>query len=147
MNNKKIGLAIESRMHYLGYDTKTFAKMLNMSTKSLNKYLSGKKPITLDILNLCALNLKVSPDELMLTRDNHILFKHYLQVKVDKRKFSKFGYFVELVGGILICILLCIMDVALMIQEVSQSTWIIVFSSVMIMFLIIDIVYKIQNKF
>lgn len=147
MNYKKIGLAIESRMHFLGYDTKSFAKKINMSTKELNKYLSGKKVINLDFLNLCAINLRVSPDELMLTNDNHLLFKAYLQNKINKRKLAKIGYFAEIIGGILVCILLCIMDVTLMMQEVSQTAWIIVFSCIIIMGLITDIVYKLQNEF
>lgn len=60
MNNKKIGLAVESRIHFLGLDKAKFAKSLWMSEKELDKYLKGKKDFSLELISLMALNLKTT---------------------------------------------------------------------------------------
>ena len=64
-----------------------------------------------------------------------------------RRKFHKIGNIVGIVGGILICICLCIMDVTLAINNVSSTAGLVIFSIILIMFLIIDIVNIIQSKF
>ena len=49
--------------------------------------------------------------------------------------------------GSLICICLCIMDVTLAVNNITSTSWLIIFSIIIIMFLIIDIVNIVQSKF
>ena len=78
MNNKKIGLAVEDRMHFLGLNQKSFAESLFMSEKELKEYLRGKKDFSLELIDLIALNLKTTPEALMLSKNNKLLFRSYL---------------------------------------------------------------------
>ena len=147
MNNKKIGLAICDRIHFLGLDVSTFAKSLFMNEAELNLYLKGKKDFSLELIELIALNLNTTPNELIFSKNNKLLFRSYLENMARRRKFHKIGNIVGVVGGILICICLCIMDVTLAINNVSSTAGLVIFSIILIMFLIIDIVNIIQSKF
>ena len=70
MNNKKIGLAVEDRMHFLGLNQKSFAESLFMTEKELKEYLRGKKDFSLELIELIALNLKTTPEDLMFSKNN-----------------------------------------------------------------------------
>lgn len=147
MNNKKIGLAVEDRMHFLGLNQKSFAESLFMSEKELKEYLRGKKDFSLELIELIALNLKTTPEALMFSKNNKLLFRSYLENKARQRKLHKVGDIAGIVGAIIICICLCIMDVTLIINEINATSGLIIFSAIIIMFLVIDIVNKIQSKF
>ncbi len=147
MNNKKIGLAVESRIHFLGLDKAKFAKSLWMSEKELDKYLKGKKEFSLELISLMALNLETTAEELMFSKDNKLLYRSYLENKARRRKLHHLGDIAGIVGGILICICLCIMDVTLAVNNITSTAWLIIFSIIIIMFLIIDIVNVVQSKF
>lgn len=147
MNNKKIGLAIEDRIHFLGLNLKSFAESLFMTEKELKEYLRGKKDFSLELIELIALNLKTTPEALMFSKTNRLLFRGYLETRARRRKLHKVGDVAGIIGGIVICICLCIMDVTLAFNNISSTSWLIVFSIIIIMFLIIDIVNKVQSKF
>lgn len=147
MNNKKIGLAVESRIHFLGLNIDKFAESLWMSPKEFKKYLKGKKDFSLELISLIALNLETTPEALMFSKDNKLLYRSYLENKARRCKLHKLGDIVGIIGGVLICICLCIMDVTLAFNNVTQTAWLIIFSIVIIMFLIIDIVNIVQSKF
>lgn len=147
MNNKKIGLAVEDRIHFLGLNQKSFAEKLFMSEKELKEYLRGKKDFSLELISLIALNLKTTPETLMLSNSNKLLFRGYLETKARRRKLHKVGDIAGIIGGIIICICLCIMDVTLAFNNVNSTSWLIIFSIIIIMFLVIDIVNRVQSKF
>lgn len=147
MNNKKIGLAVEDRIHFLGLNQKSFAEKLFMSEKELKEYLRGKKDFSLELISLIALNLQTTPENLMFTKENKLLFRSYLENQARRRKLKKVGDIAGVIGGIIICICLCIMDVTLAFNNISSTSWLIIFSIIIIMFLIIDIVNKVQSKF
>lgn len=147
MNNKKIGLAVEDRMHFLGLNQKSFAEKLFMSEKELKEYLRGKKDFSLELISLIALNLQTTPENLMFSKENKLLFRSYLENQARRRKLKKVGDIAGVIGGIIICICLCIMDVTLAFNNISSTSWLIIFSIIIIMFLIIDIVNKVQSKF
>ena len=147
MNNKKIGLAVEDRIHFLGLNQKSFAEKLFMSEKELKEYLRGKKDFSLELISLIALNLQTTPDDLMFSKENKLLFRSYLENQARRRKLKKVGDIAGVIGGIIICICLCIMDVTLAFNNISSTSWLIIFSIIIIMFLIIDIVNKVQSKF
>ena len=147
MNNKKIGLAVEDRMHFLGLNQKSFAEKLFMSEKELKEYLRGKKDFSLELISLIALNLQTTPENLMFSKENKLLFRSYLDNQARRRKLKKVGDIAGVIGGIIICICLCIMDVTLAFNNISSTSWLIIFSIIIIMFLIIDIVNKVQSKF
>lgn len=147
MNNKKIGLAVEDRIHFLGLNQKSFAEKLFMSEKELKEYLRGKKDFSLELISLIALNLQTTPENLMFSKENKLLFRSYLENQARRRKLKKVGDIVGVIGGIIICICLCIMDVTLAFNNISSTSWLVIFSIIIIMFLIIDIVNKVQSKF
>ena len=147
MNNKKIGLAVEDRIHFLGLHQKNFAEKLFMSEKELKEYLRGKKDFSLELISLIALNLQTTPENLMFSKENKLLFRSYLENQARRRKLKKVGDIVGVIGGIIICICLCIMDVTLAFNNISSTSWLVIFSIIIIMFLIIDIVNKVQSKF
>ena len=147
MNNKKIGLAVEDRIHFLGLNQKSFAEKLFMSEKELKEYLRGKKDFSLELISLIALNLQTTPENLMFSIENKLLFRSYLENQARRRKLKKVGDIAGVIGGIIICICLCIMDVTLAFNNISSTSWLIIFSIIIIMFLIIDIVNKVQSKF
>lgn len=147
MNNKKIGLAVEDRIHFLGLNQKSFAEKLFMSEKELKEYLRGKKDFSLELISLIALNLKTTPEALMLSNSNKLLFRGYLETQARRRKLHKVGDIAGVIGGIIICICLCIMDVTLAFNNVNSTSWLIIFSIIIIMFLVIDIVNRVQSKF
>ena len=147
MNNKKIGLAVEDRIHFLGLNQKSFAEKLFMSEKELKEYLRGKKDFSLELISLIALNLQTTPENLMFSKENKLLFRSYLENQARRRKLKKVGDIVGIIGGIIICICLCIMDVTLAFNNISSTSWLVIFSIIIIMFLIIDIVNKVQSKF
>lgn len=147
MNNKKIGLAVEDRIHFLGLNQKSFAEKLFMSEKELKEYLRGKKDFSLELISLIALNLQTTPENLMFSKENKLLFRSYLENQVRRKKLKKVGDIVGVIGGIIICICLCIMDVTLAFNNISSTSWLVIFSIIIIMFLIIDIVNKVQSKF
>ena len=147
MNNKKIGLAVEDRVHFLGLNQKSFAEKLFMSEKELKEYLKGKKDFSLELISLIALNLQTTPENLMFSKENKLLFRSYLENQARRRKLKKVGDIAGVIGGIIICICLCIMDVTLAFNNISSTSWLIIFSIIIIMFLIIDIVNKVQSKF
>lgn len=147
MNNKKIGLAVEDRIHFLGLNQKSFAEKLFMSEKELKEYLRGKKDFSLELISLIALNLQTTPENLMFSKENKLLFRSYLENQARRRKLKKVGDIAGVIGGIIICICLCIMDVTLAFNNISSTSWLIIFSIIIIMFLIIDIVNKVQSKF
>ena len=147
MNNKKIGLAVEDRIHFLGLNQKSFAEKLFMSEKELKEYLKGKKHFSLELISLIALNLQTTPENLMFSKENKLLFRSYLENQARRRKLKKVGDIAGVIGGIIICICLCIMDVTLAFNNISSTSWLIIFSIIIIMFLIIDIVNKVQSKF
>ncbi len=147
MNNKKIGLAVEDRIHFLGLNQKSFAEKLFMSEKELKEYLKGKKDFSLELISLIALNLQTTPENLMFSKENKLLFRSYLENQARRRKLKKVGDIAGVIGGIIICICLCIMDVTLAFNNISSTSWLIIFSIIIIMFLIIDIVNKVQSKF
>lgn len=147
MNNKKIGLAVEDRIHFLGLNQKNFAEKLFMSEKELKEYLRGKKDFSLELISLIALNLQTTPENLMFSKENKLLFRSYLENQACRRKLKKVGDIVGIIGGIIICICLCIMDVTLAFNNISSTSWLVIFSIIIIMFLIIDIVNKVQSKF
>ena len=147
MNNKKIGLAVKDRIHFLGLNQKSFAEKLFMSEKELKEYLRGKKDFSLELISLIALNLQTTPENLMFSKENKLLFRSYLENQARRRKLKKVGDIVGVIGGIIICICLCIMDVTLAFNNISSTSWLIIFSIIIIMFLIIDIVNKVQSKF
>lgn len=143
MNNKKIGLAVEDRIHFLGLNQKSFAEKLFMSEKELKEYLRGKKDFSLELISLIAFNLQTTPENLMFSKENKLLFRSYLENQARRRKLKKVGDIVGVIGGIIICICLCIMDVTLAFNNISSTSWLIIFSIIIIMFLIIDIVNKV----
>ena len=147
MNNKKIGLAVEDRIHFLGLNQKSFAEKLFMSEKELKEYLRGKKDFSLELISLIALNLQTTPENLMFSKENKLLFRSYLENQARRRKLKKVGDIAGVIGGIIMCICLCIMDVTLAFNNISSTSWLIIFSIIIIMFLIIDIVNKVQSKF
>ena len=147
MNNKKIGLAVQDRIHFLGLNQKSFAEKLFMSEKELKEYLRGKKDFSLELISLIALNLQTTPENLMFSKENKLLFRSYLENQARRRKLKKVGDIAGVIGGIIICICLCIMDVTLAFNNISSTSWLIIFSIIIIMFLIIDIVNKVQSKF
>lgn len=147
MNNKKIGLAVEDRIHFLGLNQKSFAEKLFMSEKELKEYLRGKKDFSLELISLIALNLQTTPENLMFSKENKLLFRSYLENQARRKKLKKVGDIVGVIGGIIICICLCIMDVTLAFNNISSTSWLVIFSIIIIMFLIIDIVNKVQSKF
>ena len=147
MNNKQIGLAVEDRIHFLGLNQKSFAEKLFMSEKELKEYLRGKKDFSLELISLIALNLQTTPENLMFSKENKLLFRSYLENQARRRKLKKVGDIVGVIGGIIICICLCIMDVTLAFNNISSTSWLVIFSIIIIMFLIIDIVNKVQSKF
>lgn len=147
MNNKKIGLAVKDRIHFLGLNQKNFAEKLFMSEKELKEYLRGKKDFSLELISLIALNLQTTPENLMFSKENKLLFRSYLENQARRRKLKKVGDIVGVIGGIIICICLCIMDVTLAFNNISSTSWLVIFSIIIIMFLIIDIVNKVQSKF
>ena len=147
MNNKKIGLAVQDRIHFLGLNQKSFAEKLFMSEKELKEYLKGKKDFSLELISLIALNLQTTPENLMFSKENKLLFRSYLENQARRRKLKKVGDIAGVIGGIIICICLCIMDVTLAFNNISSTSWLIIFSIIIIMFLIIDIVNKVQSKF
>ena len=51
MNNKKIGLAVESRIHFLGLDIDKFAEKLCMKPKEFKVYLRGNKDFSLELIS------------------------------------------------------------------------------------------------
>ena len=147
MNNKKIGLAVEDRIHFLGLNQKSFAEKLFMSEKELKEYLRGKKDFSLELISLIALNLQTTSENLMFSKENKLLFRSYLENQARRKKLKKVGDIVGVIGGIIICICLCIMDVTLAFNNISSTSWLVIFSIIIIMFLIIDIVNKVQSKF
>ena len=147
MNNKKIGLAVESRIHFLGLDTDKFAEKLCMKSKEFKAYLRGNKDFSLELISLIALNLDTTVEELMFSKNNKLMYRSYLENKARRRKLHKVGDIVGIVGAILICICLCIMDVTLAVNNITSTSWLIIFSIIIIMFLIIDIVNIVQSKF
>lgn len=147
MNNKKIGLAVEDRMHFLGLNQKSFAESLFMTEKELKEYLRGKKDFSLELIELIALNLKTPPEDLMLSKNNKLLFRGYLESQARRRKLHKIGDIAGIIGAIIICICLCIMDVTLIINEINSTSGLVISSAIIIMFLVIDIVNKVQSKF
>lgn len=147
MDNKKIGLAVESRIHFLGLNIDKFAESLWINPKEFKNYLKGKKDFSLELISLIALNLETTPEALMFSKDNKLLYRSYLENKAHRRKLHKLGDIAGIIGGILICICLCIMDVTLAFNNVTQTAWLIIFSIIIIMFLIIDIVNIVQSKF
>lgn len=147
MNNKKIGLAVEDRIHFLGLNQKSFAEKLFMSEKELKEYLRGKKDFSLELISLIALNLQTTLENLMFSKENKLLFRSYLENQARRKKLKKVGDIVGVIGGIIICICLCIMDVTLAFNNISSTSWLVIFSIIIIMFLIIDIVNKVQSKF
>ena len=147
MNNKKIGLAVEDRIHFLGLNQKSFAEKLFMSEKELKEYLRGKKDFSLELISLIALNLQTTPENLMFSKEYKLLFRSYLENQARRKKLKKVGDIVGVIGGIIICICLCIMDVTLAFNNISSTSWLVIFSIIIIMFLIIDIVNKVQSKF
>lgn len=147
MNNKKIGLAVESRIHFLGLDIDKFAEKLCMKPKEFKTYLRGNKNFSLELISLIALNLDTTVEELMFSKNNKLMYRSYLENKARRRKLHKVGDIVGIVGAILICICLCIMDVTLAVNNITSTSWLIIFSIIIIMFLIIDIVNIVQSKF
>ena len=143
MNNKKIGLAVEDRMHFLGLNQKSFAESLFMTEKELKEYLRGKKDFSLELIELIALNLKTTPEDLMLSKNNKLLFRGYLESQARRRKLHKIGDIAGIIGAIIICI----MDVTLIINEINSTSGLVISSAIIIMFLVIDIVNKVQSKF
>lgn len=83
----------------------------------------------------------------MLSNSNKLLFRGYLETQARRRKLHKVGDIAGIIGGIIICICLCIMDVTLAFNNVNSTSWLIIFSIIIIMFLVIDIVNRVQSKF
>ena len=115
--------------------------------KELKEYLRGKKDFSLELIELIALNLKTTPEDLMLSKNNKLLFRGYLESQARRRKLHKIGDIAGIIGAIIICICLCIMDVTLIINEINSTSGLVISSAIIIMFLVIDIVNKVQSKF
>ena len=83
----------------------------------------------------------------MLSKNNKLLFRGYLESQARRRKLHKIGDIAGIIGAIIICICLCIMDVTLIINEINSTSGLVISSAIIIMFLVIDIVNKVQSKF
>lgn len=73
-----------------------------MTEKELKEYLRGKKDFSLELIELIALNLKTTPEDLMLSKNNKLLFRGYLESQARRRKLHKIGDIAGIIGAIII---------------------------------------------
>ena len=107
-----------------------------------NRLAVQKSKVTVTFIkNLCVCHCFHPP------KNNKLLFRGYLESQARRRKLHKIGDIAGIIGAIIICICLCIMDVTLIINEINSTSGLVISSAIIIMFLVIDIVNKVQSKF
>ncbi len=137
MDPKKIGELIKTKRKEKNLTQEQLAKKLYVSNKTVSKWETARGIPSIDLLvplsNILDIDLKS-----LLNGQEDMLF--------DELKKKKQKRIIEFITSILICIFLCFMEVILYASNVSSKNAMILFISIFIFLLLIDISNYFLNK-
>ncbi len=141
MKSEEIGKLIKEKRIAKNMTQEELAKKLYVSNKTISKWETGKGIPSIDLLMPISETLDIELKTL-LTGNN----KSYEELLVEEVQKNKKRYLINIIGGILLCLGLCILEVLLYMANVSEKLSLIVFGVVIFMMLILETSLYIKYK-
>ena len=145
MNSKKIGNFIKEKREEQKLTQEELVKKLYVSNKTISKWETSRGLPSIDLLIPLSNILKVELKDLLLgeekkdTTNEEIIIK---QLKIKRRK-----NILNLIFGIVICIILCILETLVYISGINETLGIIILGIIILMLLIFELAnYLIYKK-
>lgn len=143
MKNEEIGKLIKEERLRKNMTQEELANILYVSNKTISKWETGRGIPSIDLLVPLSKTLDIELKEL-LTGSKDTSYEELLvkELKNKKRKNK-----IELIGGIIICLFLCLLETFLYITNVDEKVGVIIFALFIILLLLIDFLnYFIYKK-
>ena len=142
MDSKQIGLFIAKKRKEKNLSQEDLASLIYVSNKTISKWENGRGIPNIDVLiPLCEI-LECELIELLKGKEN-IDKKEYNKIVLDNMKNKRKRLILDLITGILLCIVFCITEAYLYIKGASNNVGTFVF----IIFFVILIIFDITNYF
>jgi len=141
MKSEEIGKLIKEKRIAKSMTQEELAKKLYVSNKTISKWETGKGIPSVDLLMPISEALDIELKNL-LTGNN----KNYEKLLIAEVHKNKKRYLINIIGGIILCLSLCLLEVLLYMANVSERLALIIFGVVIFMMLILEICLYIKYK-
>lgn len=134
MDSEKISKLIKEERKKRKLTQEELASILHVSNKTISKWETKKGTPSLDLLIPLSKFLNIELKELLTEEDT----KTYEELIIKDLK-NKRQNIIKLIGGIILCLFLCFLEVILYISGIENKYALIIFGAFIIILIIIDI--------